>query len=220
MRLTPMLTVASSVILLAGATAAAIAATTGAPPAADDSAACASDCCAAGATSVTPGDTISVGAVQDAKPWLDHGGDAAFEMLKQRLGTWVTAGPDGEPTDEVMSELRLTAGGSAIIETMFPGQPHEMISMYHVEDGHLHMVHYCVLKNRPHLVAHRGASKNELVWQCGPNDPAGKDGAAHMGRGVVRYIGLDRISSDWNKIEHGEVAETMHFELVRKPAAD
>ncbi|MFK7962116.1 MAG: hypothetical protein AB8G96_16510 [Phycisphaerales bacterium] len=210
----------TAAIILA-ASAAAIAAVTSAGPPVDAistaEAPCAASCCGAGST---PGEVISIGAVAETAPGADHGGPAAFEMMKQRLGTWYAAGPDGEPTDEIMSEFRLTAGGSAIIETLFPGKPHEMISMYHVEDGRLHMVHYCVLKNRPHLIAHTGSSANELVFQCVPNDPAAKDGAAHMGRGVVRYIGTDRISSDWNKIEAGAVAEAMHFEMIRVPAGE
>ncbi|HET6425971.1 MAG TPA: hypothetical protein VFG20_19935, partial [Planctomycetaceae bacterium] len=56
--------------------------------------------------------------------------NAGIEKLKTLVGTWVKADDSGKPTEEVVSVIKLTAGGSAIQETLFPGQPHEMISMY------------------------------------------------------------------------------------------
>src|SRR5262249_46663801 len=56
--------------------------------------------------------------------------NAGLEKMKTLVGTWVVADKDGKPTDDVVSVIKLTAGGSAVHETLFPGQPHEMISVY------------------------------------------------------------------------------------------
>ena len=61
--------------------------------------------------------------------------NAGLDKMKTLVGTWVTANNDGKPTDEVVSVIKVTAGGSAIHETLFPGQPHEMVSIYTVTDG-------------------------------------------------------------------------------------
>src|SRR5215471_12586124 len=68
-----------------------------------------------------------------------------LEKLKKLAGTWVEADKDGKPTDKVVSVVKVSAGGSAVQETFFPGQPMEMVSVYHLDKGDLVMTHYCVL---------------------------------------------------------------------------
>src|SRR4051812_42253795 len=71
--------------------------------------------------------------------------NANLEKLTKLVGTWVKADKDGKPTDEVVSVIKATAGGSVIQETLFPGSDHEMISMYNVDGADLVMTHYCIL---------------------------------------------------------------------------
>src|SRR5262245_49588466 len=74
--------------------------------------------------------------------------NAALEKLKKLAGTWLLADKDGKPTDQVASIIKVTAGGSAVHETLFPGQPLEMVSVYTVDGSDLIMTHYCVLGNQ------------------------------------------------------------------------
>jgi hypothetical protein len=48
--------------------------------------------------------------------------NAGLEKMKKLAGTWLMADQDGKPTDQVMSIIKVTAGGSAVQETIFPGQ--------------------------------------------------------------------------------------------------
>ena len=41
--------------------------------------------------------------------------------MKKLVGTWLAVGEDGKPTDEVVSVIKVTAGGTAVHETLFPG---------------------------------------------------------------------------------------------------
>src|SRR5215203_87185 len=75
--------------------------------------------------------------------------NAALEKMKQLAGTWLLVGEDGKPTEQVASVIKVTAGGSAVHETLFPGQPHEMISVYTIDGLDMVMTHYCVLGNQP-----------------------------------------------------------------------
>ncbi|MFO0841114.1 MAG: hypothetical protein U0797_01785 [Gemmataceae bacterium] len=52
-------------------------------------------------------------------PAATHSG---LERLKKLAGTWVEAGKDGKPTDKVVSVIKVI-GGTAVHETLFPGQP-------------------------------------------------------------------------------------------------
>src|SRR6187551_3709607 len=60
----------------------------------------------------------------------DEKGEAttAFGKLKQLDGTWTGAvgKPDGDAAKVI---YKVTAGGSVVMETLFPGTDHEMISM-------------------------------------------------------------------------------------------
>ena len=50
----------------------------------------------------------------------------------------------------VYTEYSITAGGSAVLEKIFPDTPHEMVSVYYDDDhGKLAMTHYCMMRNRP-----------------------------------------------------------------------
>src|SRR5579884_1372977 len=100
-----------------------------------------------------------------------------FERLKKLASTWVMADADGKPTDQVVSVIRVTAGGSAVHETLFPGQRHEMISVYHLDGADLVMTHYCMLGNQPHMKADPNAPPNQLhfVFAGGTNLDPTKD---------------------------------------------
>src|SRR5262245_29999779 len=91
--------------------------------------------------------------------------NAGLEKMKTLVGTWVTADEDGKPTDEVVSVIRVTAGGSAVHETLFPDQPHEMISIYTAEGTDLVLTHFCMLGNQPRLKASTKSLKNKLVFE-------------------------------------------------------
>lgn len=97
----------------------------------------------------------------DAKPVSSN---AAFEKLKSLAGTWSAnmIERDGELTTV---EYRVTAGGSVVMETMFAGQPHEMINMYRLDGDSLIATHYCSGQNQPVLKLNAAKSTaDQLVF--------------------------------------------------------
>jgi hypothetical protein len=105
----------------------------------------------------------------------------AFEKMKTLEGTWLAADGDGKPTTKVVSIIKVTAGGSVVHETLFPGQSEEMVSVYTVDGPDLVMTHYCVLGNQPRLKADPKSPANQLRFEFagGSNlDPA-KDKHMH-----------------------------------------
>ena len=57
-----------------------------------------------------------------------------FECLKGLAGDWIAA-EDGEMfrKGDVVSRYSVAASGSAVVETAFPGSPHEMVTVYHAD---------------------------------------------------------------------------------------
>jgi hypothetical protein len=141
-----------------------------------------------------------------------------LEKLKKLAGTWVEADKDGKPTDKVVSVVKVTAGGSAVQETLFPGEPMEMVSVYHLDKGDLVMTHYCVLGNQPRMKAAPGPKSNQIKWVFagGTNlDPA-KD--THMHGATVTFVDDDHLEIAGEAWENGKPSETHCgcMKLVRK----
>ncbi len=161
---------------------------------------------------------LGTGGRSDDAPAKAAPANATFEKIKSMAGTWVEADKDGKPTDKVVSVVRVTAGGSMVQETIFPGDPMEMISVYHMDKGDLVMTHYCVLGNQPRMKADPKAPSNQIRWVFtgGTNlDPA-KD--MHMHSAVVTFIDADHIELSGEAWVDGKPApeHCAKMNLVRK----
>jgi len=142
-----------------------------------------------------------------------------MEKMKGLAGTWVTADKDGKPTDEVASVIKVTAGGSAVQETTFPGQPHEMISVYTADGPDLVMTHYCALGNQPRMKAERksiASNKINFEFAGGSNLDPKKD--KHMHGATLTIVDADHIEVEGIGWENGAPMKEMcgQMKLVRK----
>ena len=141
----------------------------------------------------------------------------ALERMKKLAGTWVAVGEDGKPTEQVVSVIKVTAAGSAVHETLFPGQPHEMVSVYTRDGDDLMMTHYCALGNQPRMKADPKSPANQIHFQFagGSNlDPA-KD--KHMHEDTITFVDEDHI--EWKGVawEGGKPCDVCTtLKLVRK----
>lgn len=144
--------------------------------------------------------------------------NAGLEKMKKLVGTWVAADKDGKPTDQVVSIIKITAGGSAIHETLFPGQPMEMISVYTADGADLVMTHYCVLGNQPRMKADPNSPPGQIVFNFagGTNLNPAKD--KHMHEATLTILSDDRIEIKGTAWENGAPAKGMccGMKLVRK----
>jgi hypothetical protein len=144
--------------------------------------------------------------------------NAGFEKMKKLAGTWLAADKDGKPTDQVASIIKVTAGGSAVHETLFPGQPHEMVSVYTVDGADLILTHYCVLGNQPRMKADPNSSESQIVFEFagGSNLDPKKD--KHMHEMTLTFVDEDHFEVKGAGWENGAPAKDMccGTKLVRK----
>jgi hypothetical protein len=136
---------------------------------------------------------------------------ARFEHLKALAGDWTAAGGDGS----IVASYRVTAGGSAVIETLFPGSPHEMVTVFTVDSGTLVLTHYCAEGNQPHMKAQKGGDAGEIAFKFdgGGNMKSVKDG--HMHEATFRFADADHFKAAWLYYTNGEPGETKGFSFVR-----
>jgi hypothetical protein len=154
---------------------------------------------------------------REANSSQDDAAGRVLEQLKSMAGEWVQEGGDGPAKGTTAVTYRTTAGGSAVIEVLFPGTEMEMVSVYHRDGKDLVMTHYCMLGNQPRMRAKIGDDPKVVTFELigGSNLNPAKD--AHIHGGVVRWIDRDHVRSEWDFFRNGERIESHKLELVRKP---
>ncbi len=133
---------------------------------------------------------------------------AAFEKLKTLVGEWELESMQSTDEEHEMQSgnvtYRLTGGGSALAETLFPGTPHEMITMYHLDGPALMLTHYCALGNQPRMRAEQATDANriEFTFAGASNLRSPQDG--HMHDLTLKFVDADHLQAVWTFHEGGE----------------
>jgi hypothetical protein len=140
-----------------------------------------------------------------------------LELFKQLAGEWVgTANPQLKDAHEVRVQYKVTSGGSAVVETLFPGTDHEMVTVIHRDGDDLLLTHYCMLGNQPHMkTAARGdGSKVEFKFVKATNLKSDKD--MHMHDVTFTFVNKDTLKTEWTHYKDGKDSGHVVFELKRK----
>jgi hypothetical protein len=142
---------------------------------------------------------------------------AALERFKTLAGEWVAA-EDGEMSKkgDLVARYAVTAAGSAVVETVFPGSPHEMVTVYHADGPDLVLTHYCMEGNQPRMRA-KGLEgpQFDFAYDGGTNIDPKQDRHMHSAR--IALLGPDEVRSEWTELAGGQVVLVARMHLVRKP---
>ena len=131
-------------------------------------------------------------------------GSAEFERIKSLAGTWEGESKEtGQDDQKVNVEYEITSGGNAVVERLFKGTPHEMVSVYYDKDGKLNMTHYCMLPNRPQLELTRSEG-DRIDLELEPASPMNQTGEPHMHALTIAFSGPDKVQQTWIGYEGGE----------------
>jgi hypothetical protein len=167
-------------------------------------------------------------AADDAKPSaalaspdkVVYDASSAFEFLKTLAGNWTrTGGAHDHGGDSHQVIFKNTAAGSSVMETMFPGQEMEMISMYHMDGDDLLLTHYCALHNAPIMKFEKSDKPGEIkfVFHGGTNFDPKVD--AHVHEGVMKIKDANTLESNFVGYANGKPDQRPSGVLKRKPAA-
>jgi len=134
-----------------------------------------------------------------------------FDAIKALAGEW-RGTYDGEGGK---MRFEVTSGGHTVLQTEFPGEPHEMRTLYWLDEGNLVAQHFCMLGNQPRwdVESSDGGATLRYVFTGGGNlDPA-VDQHAHEGEMKVGADGS--LESTWTFWRNGAPSETNSFRLER-----
>ena len=130
---------------------------------------------------------------------------AAYDRIKSLVGEWIDVDGFFGLKDHVAVSYRLTGGGTTVVETIFIGLPHEMITMYSKDGADLVLTHYCASGNQPRMRATVfDGQVIEFAFDGGTNlDPA-KD--THMHSARMEFVSPDEIRGTWSGWDGGKPA--------------
>lgn len=145
---------------------------------------------------------------------------AELNRIKALEGKWKsTTSMFGKENQEVFTEYKISAGGSAVIETIFPGTPQEMVSVYYDDDhGKLAMTHYCMMRNRPYFSLAKSTDDEIKLDVIKVEGLKSKD-APSMGAITLKFEDENQFSStceSGDKSDHKHDPMTMNFTRVRE----
>ncbi len=142
--------------------------------------------------------------------------DPRFERLKALAGVWVGEAVLGDWKDSTQVTYRVTGAGSALMEVLFEGTPHEMVTIYHLDGPDLVLTHYCAAGNQPHMKAAAGGDPNVLRFDFVRATNLASADAMHMHDAVIRFVDANHLESTWTSYHGGKPAGEAIFRLRRK----
>ena len=129
-----------------------------------------------------------------------------LDRFKALAGDWSAEGLDGNSAPDATMHYEVTAGGSAVVETLFPGTPHEMRTVYVKDGDDVVLTHFCASGHHPRMRA-KALNDGTLAFDYDGAlnfDPA-RDG--HMHDATFTFVGPDEIRSRWSFWQGGKPAE-------------
>ncbi len=126
---------------------------------------------------------------------------------------WDQGGEKGNVQFEVT--YKATSGGKAVLETMMPGTPGEMITVYHLDGEDLVLVHYCNSGNQPRMKLEPSSDSSDLSFRClGGTNMTEADSHMHSAR--LRIVDADHIRGEWSSVKGDAVEWVAEAELERQ----
>ncbi|PWB73332.1 MAG: hypothetical protein C3F15_09910 [Holophagae bacterium] len=140
--------------------------------------------------------------------------DQAFAQLKALAGTWDAVTPNGPG----IIVYRVASAGSIVIEEMFPGTQHEMITVYHRDGEQLVATHYCAVGNQPRTMLDASAPASEGLHFAFTGGSNMKPEDGHIHEWTIRVADATHVEERWVYWEGGQEQHATVFTMTRRAA--
>ena len=141
-----------------------------------------------------------------------EGARAAFDRLKSLEGEWDAVTPAGVGT----ITYTVAAADSIVVEHLFPGTDHEMLTVYHMDGADLVATHYCAAGNQPRFkLAQPMESPDRLHFAfTGGSNMAPGDG--HIHEGWLHFVDNEHVNAEWVFWKEQRPDHTTAFTMTRR----
>jgi hypothetical protein len=137
-----------------------------------------------------------------------------FETLKTLVGTWEGKTNMNGKEETIKTTYSLTSGGTALVETLNPGTPMEMVTIYSNNGKTTRAVHYCALGNQPEMKL-KEAKNNTVSFELDGSKGITNKKEMHM-HSVSLTVDGKKLKSEWTNFKDGKKDGTHTFELTKK----
>ncbi|HVX10451.1 MAG TPA: hypothetical protein VHC22_04685 [Pirellulales bacterium] len=141
--------------------------------------------------------------------------NSALAPFAQLAGEWVGKGMHGDE-HEMNVVYKVTAAGSAVVETIAPGTEHEMITVIHPDGDSLLLTHYCMLGNQPHMRAKPKTGDKSVAFEFVNVTNLKSEKDPYMRSVTFTFVDKNTLKSEWKHYVDGKEADTVVLELKRK----
>jgi hypothetical protein len=142
---------------------------------------------------------------------------SGLEPFTQLAGEWEGKEVSGKKIEQDLKvKYKVTAGGSAVVETLFPDSPHEMVTIIHPDGENLLLTHYCMLGNQPRMKAKAKSEGNQVAFKFDSATNLKSDNDAHMHDVTYTFVDKDTFKTEWTHFDGGKATGTVVFEFKRK----
>ena len=138
-----------------------------------------------------------------------------FEKMKELVGVWEGTTDMGKGMVAIKATYELTSSGNAILERLFVGLPHEMVTVYYDYKGKLNMTHYCSIGNQPHMELMNPGESNMLFVLSKKNSNLSSLKETHMHSLKISFDSKDNITHTWSLYEKGKKKSDSVIKLMR-----
>lgn len=141
-----------------------------------------------------------------------------WEKIKSLVGEWEGYMSEGGKKLPTHVSMRLTGDGSAVMHVTDAGTPHEMVTMFHMDQAELLATHYCAAHNQPRLRAKPAGKPSEIEFEFKDGTNI-RPGDGHMQRLTLTFIDADHHNETWGYSSNGKIdAGISYMARVKSPS--
>lgn len=141
-----------------------------------------------------------------AKPTFDH--------LKKLEGNWEIVVTENGKKEVSKASYEVTSGGNTVIEKIFIGSDHEMISVYNTDGSTVAMTHYCMLPNAPRMTLIK-TEPGKMFFELKGKDGIKSKKEHHMHSVELVWNNENELTQNWISYKDGKPEPVTSFAWKR-----
>ena len=147
--------------------------------------------------------------------WAPPKAAAELQRMNALEGNWSVTEKTEAGAKTTIIRYKVTSRGTAVTETIDPGTPHEMISIYHDKTGKLAMNHYCMLGNQPEFEL-KSSTDNKIDLEESAASKSLLNGQLRMSGVVIEQPDANTLVETWSGTNaDGTPGKPMVFNLKK-----
>jgi hypothetical protein len=154
-----------------------------------------------------------LGLTQQASPQAPP--SASFDKLKSLAGEWEGSFIEDGQKFAATTSFRVVSDGSALMDVLGAGTPHEMVTMFHMDGNDLLATHYCAAHNQPRFRLASSADPNVLAFEFKDATNLASLAVPHMVGVKLTLLDANHHLEDWTFLANGQTS-TRRFDFRRK----